>query len=484
MNKGCYYLFGLKLPLYLNFVLPVMLLYNPLAKLLKNKYFQLILIIALPSIIFVRILRNDPFFLSDDFAHLQLVYENSYLDIAGQALRSGGIWVNHRIIFAFWLFKGIYEVFGTNVISYLSVMYLIQIVNVFLFFLVLKKIIKKHFLVVLIAIIYSSFYLTWISNIHEVLAGTFVLLALFSWINFLESRKWKFYWLVIVFYLLGLFTKEITFLLGPALVLFTIFYNNYVRKINLRKIASSMFLILIIFLFYFQFFASSFLAYTQIAEDGGYKIRFSSSIFIDNLTNYTNMLLPIVGNSSTRLFLITLSAIAFDIRRRKLVAIPLFLSYLLLIAPPSFFSARSSNYYVYIPSVFFYLFLFSVFYEIYLILKKYYDGRGIGAKILKVYSIIGILVGIFGVNKIIMDNCFLIQFPWQKPQKAVFLSLVDKIDEKLIGGELKNGDTFVLNDEESALELGGIAPFLKSKEALGLGFRYLPEQKVLLVENK
>jgi hypothetical protein len=438
----------------------------------------------LPTIIFVKILRNDPFFLSDDFAHLQLVYRNSYLEIAGQALRPGGIWVNHKIIFAFWLFKVIYEVFGTSVVPYLTTMYLIQIVNVFLFFLILKKIANKHFLALVISVIFSSYYLTWISNIHEVLAGTFVLLALFFWINFLQSRKKKFYWLVIVFYILGLFTKEITFLLGPGLILFTIFYNNYVKKINLRKLTLFLLPILIIFLFYSLFFASGFLSYSRIVGDVGYKIRFSPSIFVNNLTNYTTMLLPIIGNSTLRLLLVALSAIAVDIRRRNLVAIPLFLSYVLLVAPPSFFSARSSNYYVYIPSVFFFAFLFLVFYEIYLILKKYYDGRGIGSKLLKVYSLLGILVGIFGVNRIVMDNCFLIQFPWQKPSKAVFLSLVDKIDNKLMKGELKNGNTIILSADETTLELDGLSPFLKSEKAKNINLKYLPDQKALLVENK
>ena len=83
-----------------------------------------------------------------------------------------------------------------------------------------------------------------------------------------------------------------------------------------------------------------------------------------------------------------------------------------------------------------------------------------------------------------MDNCFLIQFPWQKPQKATYLSMLKKIDTKFELGQLKEGDLYILSDEELALELEVVSPLLESKEASAFSLRYLPEQKALLVEKR
>jgi len=490
MNKACYYLFGLKLPLYLNFALPALIFYDYLAKLLKNRFFRILLAFALPTIIFVRLLRNDPFFLSDDFAHLMLVSQNSYSKIVTLALRPGGIWVNHRIFVAFWAFKAIYDLFGTKVVPYLAVSYLVQIANVYLFYSVLKKIKNNSILPLITAVIFSSFYLTWISNLHEIIAGTFVLLSLFFWTKFLERGRNLYYWLVIIFYPLTFLSKEIAFLTAPALLFYTVFYNNYVKKVEVRKIVKAFIPIFIVFLFYFLFFASSFLVYSRLPKEEGYRMAFGLPLFFKNLLSYTSMLLPVLKNSYLRFLLFAALAVFIDLRKKKLVALGLFASYVLLITPPSLFETRSSNYYTYIPSIFFFILLFVIFDETYLRFKRFYVSTTPAAKVLKVYSLILILVGVFGLNRILLDNCFLIQHPWPKPYKQAFLSLVERIDEKLAKGQIKEGALIQLDKKEQVPELEYylyeevLGPFLKSKESRNFRFRYLPDKVALLVEKR
>src|SRR3989304_7993492 len=112
MDRICYLVFGVKIPFYLQYALPLLVFYGFISSLIKNKYFRILLVLVPPTVIFIRLLRNDPFFLSDDFAHLFLANESSYFDIAKEALTGGGIWLGHRLIGAFWLFKAIFDVFG------------------------------------------------------------------------------------------------------------------------------------------------------------------------------------------------------------------------------------------------------------------------------------------------------------------------------------------------------------------------------------
>ena len=191
--KTCYYLFGVKIPFYLQYLLVGFAFYKPITKVIKNKYFQLLLILIPAIIVFVRILRNDPFFLSDDFDHLSLVLQNSYRDIARMAFSGNGIWVGHRIITGLWLFKLLFNIFGAEPVVFYASNFIFHAANVLLLFLLLKQFDKKSVFPVLISFIFSSFYLPWISNLHEFIAGSFVLLATLFWIYWLKSDRQKYY---------------------------------------------------------------------------------------------------------------------------------------------------------------------------------------------------------------------------------------------------------------------------------------------------
>src|SRR3989304_9640168 len=147
IDKFCYYSFGVKVPFYLQYAIPLIIFYDFFTRLIKNNYFRYLLIFIPPIVIFIRLLRNDPFFLSDDFAHLRLVSGNSYLEIAKDAFTKNGIWVGHRIIGAFWLFKLIFQIFGAKAEAFLAANFILHSTNVLLFYLIVQKLKKTSFAV-------------------------------------------------------------------------------------------------------------------------------------------------------------------------------------------------------------------------------------------------------------------------------------------------------------------------------------------------
>jgi len=481
ISKFCYYAFGLSFPLNLLYLVPPLIFYRQLVKLFKNNYFRIFFILIPPTIIFIKLLRNDPFFLSDDFAHLNLVSNYSFLEIAKNAL-TRGIWVGHRIFAAFWVFKGIFHIFGTRVEAYLFLNYLLHALNLIIFYKIIEKIKKGTFISVFITFILGTFYLTWISNIHELMGGTFVLLTLYFWFKFLLEGK-KYNWVSTVFYLLAIFSKEITFLAVPALFLFSVFFHFNFKKLNLRKVTKGFSPLLVIFLFYSIFYASTFLGYSRLPSDAGYKMAFSLGLFLKNLLIYTSMLVPVLKSIWGRGIILLLVFLGFDLVKRKPLTTPFILSYFLFLIPPSLFANRISNYYTYIPSFF-------LFFALALIFWEFSKLKVFSNKLVVVLSIFIVALGIFGAGKLFMDNCFLIQFPWKKEYKGAFLSLAKRIDQmtldgKLIAGsEIRLSEREITSDMEELYDTGTLHLFMKEKQAQNFRFIYNKERNSLIVDAK
>lgn len=491
MNKICYYIFGVNLPFFVQYVLAIFIFYNPLNKLLKNKYFRVGLIFLIPTIIFISILRNDPFFLSDDFAHIHLVTKNTYSQILTQALSPEGIWVKHRIFTAFWLFKAVFELFGTNAVAYYSLGYIFQILNVFLFYFFLNKLRPDSNIAVLISIVYSSIYFSWISNIHEIVAGTLVLSALVAWFYFLKRKKNIYLWLTVLFYLIALFTKEISFLFVPALVLVTVSYYFIVAKVDIKKTIYAFIPLFLIFVAYLVFYASGFLSYAKLPEGGGYHITFALVPIVKNMAGYFSFMIPILGAKAIRVIVFILLFIGFDIFKKKPIVTPYLLSSLVFILPPSLFDARFSGYYTYISAIFLFIGLFLIFSGISDFYKKSsFFKQKLLTRVLGSFLVILFVFGVFNINKTLLDNCFLIQYPWRKEYKEAFYSLVNRIDELSKKGKLTNGYVISLDKNEQIGEIdlilgdGVLPPFLKDSQAKQFFYRYDPSLKTLTVEKR
>jgi len=485
----CYFSFGLKIPFYFHYLLPALVLYKHLAKLLKSKYFRLIVISIPPIIVLIRLLRNDSFFLSDDFAHLYFVSENSFLGIIKVALSEGGIWVGHRIVTGFWLFKLIFMAFGTQIEPYLFAIFIFNLLNVLLLYLILGKIKKGSLFSVLSAFIFGTFYLSWISNIHEIVAGTFLLLGLYFWFVWLSSRKARTYWLVLVFYLLAISTKEISFLFPVALTAVSVFYHYYISRINLKKLAVFMAPFFLVLLLYSSTLTSGFLGYFSLSSGDGYSMSFSPEVILKNLLHYTTNILPIINSSIPGLAIFFTSFVLFDLWKKKPIITPFLFSYLIFLGPPLLFGGRQAPYYSYIASLFLFIGFFVFLKEIYSFLRRFFKKKSFLVKVFTIYFVLFVAYGIFGVDKFLLDNCFLIQFPWENRRKTTFSYLTKRLDKLFDAGEIQEDTKIRLEEKEAIPEIRFIINsnvfhlFLNRKGKQDYRFSYNEEEKSLVVDK-
>lgn len=468
--KLCYYLFGLNIPLYLQFIAIGLMCYKPIKKILNFELAR-ILLIATPAILFfVKIMRNDPFFLSDDFAHLYLSAHYSYIDIFKMALASpGGIWVGHRIVPGFWLFKFIFDNFSTNIIPYEIVIFLLNFGNSLLFYFLLAKLLKNRNISALMAFVFGFSYISWISNIHELLALSFVLCMLISYFVWIKKFNVKTYIISVIFYILALLTKEITFLLFPVTILL-----SFAAGFDLKKNVKRLIPFLAIFLLYSLFYASRFLGYFGIAKGTGYSMSFSLPIIWQNLSGYLFQFFPNLPKA-VLIPALFIGFAFFDFCYKKFRATPYLASYLLMIFPALLFSGRSASYYNYIPSVFL-LAGFGVIIE--KIIPK--------TKILLVVLIIFFGFGLFGLNTKLMENCFLIQYPWKSSRKEALLGLASKINSMAASGALKSGHEIKVSHEEvdqgDAADSETFKLFLDSGAAQNFNYSFDSNKDVVLIK--
>ena len=485
----CYFSFGLKTPFYLHYLLPALVLYKYLEKALKNKYFKLIIILIPSFFVLTKLLRNNSFFLSDDFAHLYFVSKNSFLGIVKAALSEGGIWVGHRIVVGFWLFKLIFMAFGAQIEPYLFIIFIFNLLNVLLLYLIFEKIKKDSLFSVLLAFIFGTFYLSWISNIHEIVAGTFLLLGLYSWFTWLSSRKVRTYWLVFVFYLLAISTKEISFLFPVALTATSVFYHHYISRINLKKLAVFMIPFFLVLLLYSSTLASGFLGYFSLSSGKGYSMSFSPEVILKNLLHYTTSILPIVNFSMLGLGIFFASFALFDLWKKKPITTPFLFSYLVFLGPPLLFEGRQAPYYFYIPSLFLFIGFFVFLKEIYFSLRRFFKKKSFLVKAFSIYFVLFIAYGIFGVDKFLLDNCFLIQFPRENRRKTTLSYLTKRLDKLFDTGQIQEDAEVKLEEKEAISEIRFIVNsnvlhlFLSSKGKQDYKFSYNEKEKFLVVDK-
>jgi hypothetical protein len=451
--KICYLAFGLPIPVYLHYFIPVFLLFRSIKKVIRI-HLVCILIILIPLFVYlIRLVRNDFFFLSDDFAHLWWSYSHSYLETARIALLGSGIWVGHRIVLGFWLFKAIFNLFGTDIRAYVLVIFLLNAINTLLLYKILRRINKSLF-AVLVAFVFATNYVWWISNIHELLAGIFVLLLVLFWMSWVSKAKRKDLFISSIFYILALLTKEITFLVYPILLLTLIYLVNQNKKLYIEK-AKRSWPLAAIFIAYSIFYASSFLSYFGLPKGGGYVMSFDPQVIIGNLSHYLSLVFPVFNESWLGVVSVFVLFIVVDVRKRKIYSLPFLLSYLLFLGPALLFESRQAPYYNYIGSFFLFVGVMLVLIEIYqfiLYALKRLQVPKIWFRIGTIYYLLIILIGVFQVNNFFMDNCFLIQYPWENSKRVVVQRITSQIDKLIREGRLDYGTTVILTDEENTEE--------------------------------
>lgn len=411
-DKICYLSFGFNKFLYLQYFIIVYPFFNTIKKKLKIPFFQLLIISFPPAVIFLKVLLNDPFFLSDDFAHLDYSYIHSYLEIANQAIFGGGIWVGHRIITGFWLFKIIFDLFGINIFPYITAVFLLNLLIVLLFFKLLKKLKISTNVSLLTTFIFGFMYLTWISNMHELLGAIFVITSILLWLSFLENKKTPIFLGSTFSYILAFLSKEITFLLAPFMILLFMTKNG-----RSSKYKGQLLILLIIFVMYTLFFASGFISYFGIDKSDGYRMEISLANILKNLQYYLFLLSPY----KYFIFGLTVTTLLRDLVKKKLEALIYILAFFAFIAPPLLFLDRTSSYYLFLPSIFVFVAFSYVFQDVFNLLKTKFKKRLYKIAVILVTVLILVL---FDTERKLMDICFLIQKPWQNELRTT-LSNID-----------------------------------------------------------
>lgn len=387
-TKACFYIFGYSSVLTFILFLGLFAAVYFLAKKNKNKKCWLFVFSITPALVWaLRLLSND-YFLSDDFDHFMLLDKMNFWQIFVRGITANNIWAFHRLFTAFWLFKAINILFGTNYNAFVLVNLALHIANAYLLTLLIKKRVKNDYLVSSLVFIFSSYYLTWISNIHELVAGFFFLLAFLDII----SKKHKIRSLI--FYTLAVFSKEITFLLPLGYL----FYP----KVNLKSKIKENKLLYILFVIFLTVFIHDFLKFGSHETGSGYELVSGLGSIASNFAYYIQSRIPFLkGAFILLLFLI----------------IPFWSSffYLILILPVLLLG-KATSYYSYIP----FMFIFAGLAErLDLLFKNKINYFVLSLAVLAVF--------IFQINVPFQENCFLIQFPRVHARKAAMEKVVEMI---------------------------------------------------------
>jgi hypothetical protein len=438
-----------------------LVLAKQIKKLFNRKVFS-VLFVSLPAaIIFVRILFNNPFFISDDFAHLEFVSTNSYLGILQIVFSKPGIWVNHHIVFGFWFFKAIYDFFGTNIYPYVTVIFLLNLTSTLGLYFLSGEFIKDNFVRTLISFLFGFLYLSWISNIHELLGAVFVIFSFFTFIRWVRGKRPKYGVWSIVLYILAIFSKEIAFLVLPFLLIAFIYMRKgHIEKNDLKILTP----FLSIFILYSLFFASTFLGYFGAAS--GYKMTFNLATAANSLSYYLKVVIPGI-NTYFPFAVIFLTAIYLvSVYFKKYWALIFLFGFIIHILPALFFADRVSSYYAYIPAVFLFL-SFGIIADF--VQKKMYDSKLGGLKGRLITAVILVVIGLclFNVGEVLKYNLYLVVYPWPNLTRDQYLNLISEVKTF----EDRNGKSaeFKLEEESKGLVLTHgadvVKPFLPKREA-------------------
>jgi hypothetical protein len=266
--------------------------------------------------------------------------------------------------------------------------------------------------------------------------------------------------------------------------------RNHFGRFNLKKALPFLFLISAVFILYGFFYAKGFLNYFQIKEGTGYSMALTPGIVWKNLVYYSTYLFPFIKQTSWLTLIFLLLFPAFDLIKKRSLGASFALSFLILIFPPLMFNARVSGYYTYLPSIFIFLAFGLLLENVWTYLKTFFEKKRIVYKeALASFLVVLVFVFGFGLNRLLLDNCFLIQYPWKKPYKEAFYSLIRKA-ENFIDSERGGKYTINLNTDEQAPEIefilgnNDITPFLNRTKVRKYAFYYDSNLKTLTVEKR
>jgi len=385
------------------------------------------------------------------------------------------------MILGFWLFKFVYDTFGANIYPYITLIFLLNLISTLIFYVMSGEFVKNNYVRTVFAFLFGLLYLTWISNIHELLGAIFLMSTFYTFIKWVKKGKSTYGILMTLLYILGIFSKEITFLLFPfmALVYLCIRKMSIVKK-DLKKLTP----LLLIFILYSIFYASTFLGYFRISN-GGYKMGFDLSRMFSNFAFYLKFVLPGIGSYFNFALTILIALYGYTVYRKYYWPTIFLSGFLVLLFPVLLFSDRVSPYYVYMPTIFLFLSFGMICEFIYKMITKLKMKPSVNILILPI-AIVIIVLCVFTINKGLMDDCFLIIAPWSNQTRQQFLPLVSDI--RNFESTKQNSAKFDLDEKSGELvEDNGvdvIRPFLDKQVESQYTYAYDSRRNVLTVNRK
>jgi len=170
--------------------------------------------------------------------------------------------------------------------------------------------------------------------------------------------------------------------------------------------------------------------------------------------------------------------------------IPFLISFFAFLGPALLFEKRVSNYYSYIATFFLFMGLTFFIEEAHSLVKDLLKNKPkIWLNIFNVYLVLFLALAVFKVDKILMDNCFLIQYPWKNEHKILTKKIAARLEPLISQGEIKAGSEITLAEDELTPEMelvyesNTISYFMENPEARNFRLIYYKERKSLLVEE-
>lgn len=208
-----------------------------MSNLRSNFLFYWLLISILTLLFFSDILLN--YFSQDDFFHLRVVMTKNLYDIPSFFLSMQSEYAFYRPLSRETFNLIMYRVFGLNPFPFHLVNFGLILTNIYLVFLLVKKIIQRGIVSYLAAFIYTvsalhSIELYYLASVQTLLATSFLLLSVFFYVSFhLSNRIWL-YFLTLLTFILALVSHEMAIVL-PGIILFVRVllqksYKNFFKK--------------------------------------------------------------------------------------------------------------------------------------------------------------------------------------------------------------------------------------------------------------
>jgi hypothetical protein len=387
---------------------------------------QIGLLILLSGFHLLFTFKTNAYFSLDDFAVLNYLQTHSWSQMITQFLTQGDIWGFKKIL-GYLNFSLLFNIFGANPTAFIINNYLLHTANIILVFLISLRLTKDSLKAFFVSVIANSLYLTYFSNIHEYLV---VLFILSSALLYLHSR----FKLSLVVFVLALLTKEIAFTL--PFFLLAINHHQKLKESNLQ-----FFIVLAIYVLYQLFVGPSKIG---LPLNHSYATSFSLSLIINNLKFY----LP--------LWLVALSL---------LFTSPILLVSLLSLFPSLLLLNRQEIYYLYLPLVYYSIFLATR-------LPKF------NLKTSPVYLLIFFLLG----GRKILPPIPKQNYPnWQK---VSIQNVVDRVENNILSEDIDVSDIHLERDTKLMLGSNTLNLFVNKELSLEYNFVYNPDTQTIKINKQ